>query len=68
MARCDTLLGIRDNKLVTHIKIHRLNLTSKSDQIENIGPNILMLTVQKLQQNQEYNQLEQKHSAGVQLY
>ena len=39
VARFDTLHRIRDNKLVTHIKIHRLNLTSKSEQIENIGRN-----------------------------
>ena len=28
VARCDTLLWIRDNKLVTHIKIDRLNMRS----------------------------------------
>ena len=42
VARCDTLHRIRDNKLVTHIKIHRLTLTSKSEQIEMIGRNIFI--------------------------
>ena len=42
MDRCNTLLGIRDNKLVTFIKIDRLNLTSKNEQIGNIGRNILI--------------------------
>ena len=42
MARFDTLHLIRDNKLVTHIKIHRLNLTSESEEIENIGRNIFI--------------------------
>ena len=47
MQECGSLRHItlnpgRDNKLVTHIKIHRLNLTSKSEQIENIGRNIFI--------------------------
>ena len=42
VARFDTLHLIRDNKLVMHIKIHRLNLTSKSEQIENIKRSIFI--------------------------
>ena len=33
---------MRDNILITRIKILRLNLTSKSEQIENIGQNIFI--------------------------
>ena len=62
--------------LVTHINIHRLNLTSKSEQIENIGGNIfikcsLFIAFDRLHckktANPEYNQLEQKQSASMQL-
>ena len=76
MARFDTLHGIRDNKLVTHIKIHRLNLTSKSEQIENIGRNIfikcsLFIAFDPLHCTKTakpgIEQLEQKQSAGMQV-
>ena len=69
------ILLISNHVTLMYIKIHRLDLTSKSDQIENMGRNILikcsvfiafLYTVRKLH-NQEYNQLEQKQCAGMQL-